>query len=44
MAMHDDALAQRLTLVLLGEVGIAFLNRVVAIDRALSTPTTCAAQ
>src|SRR5262249_13591590 len=33
MAVHNDALAQRLALVLLGEICIALLHRVVAVDR-----------
>src|SRR5512139_2159119 len=34
MAVHDDALTQRLTFVLLGQIGVAFLHSIVAIDRA----------
>jgi hypothetical protein len=34
MAMHDDALADRLAFVLGGEIGIAFAHGLVAVDRA----------
>jgi hypothetical protein len=32
MAMHDDALAEWLTFVLLGEIGITFLDGIVAVN------------
>ena len=34
VAVHDDAFAERLTFVLLGEVVVAFLHRVVAVNRS----------
>ena len=33
VAMHDDAFAERLALVLFGEIGIAFLHGIVAVNR-----------
>ena len=44
VAVHDDALAQRLARVLLGEVGVALLHRVVAVRPGRSARTACAAR
>ena len=44
LAVHDDALAQRLALVLLGQVVVVFLDRVVTVKPARSIRTKCAAR
>jgi len=41
LAMHDDALAQRLALVLLGEVVVGVLYRVVTEGRPVSSDSVC---